>query len=253
MGTATHHLKEINMNKKEELAKRIIVALDVGSREEALILIGQLEEVEIFKMGLRLFTAEGPSLSKEIKTSNKKVFLDLKLHDIPNTVAGAVKVAVRYGVHMLTLHSSGGREMMERAADAAKEEAEKEGMEKPLLLAVTVLTSLKSEQLNEIGMTPDPARQVIKLAKLAREAGTDGLVCSPQEIEIVKQEIGKDFLVVAPGIRPSWAAAQDQKRIMTPSLAFQKGADYLVIGRPIIKAASPQKAFLRIVEESNHT
>jgi orotidine-5'-phosphate decarboxylase len=240
------------MNKKEELAKRIIVALDVGSREEALLLIGQLEDVEIFKMGLRLFTAEGPSLLNEIKTSGKKIFLDLKLHDIPNTVAGAVKVAVRYGAHMLTLHSSGGREMMERAADAAKEEAEKRGTEKPLLLAVTVLTSLKSEQLHEIGMTADPARQVIKLAKLAREAGVDGLVCSPQEIELVKQEIGKDFLVVAPGIRPSWAAAQDQKRIMTPSLAFQKGADYLVIGRPIIEAASPQKAFLRIVEESEY-
>ena len=179
------------MSKKEELAKRIIVALDVGSREEALSLVRQLDDVEIFKIGLQLFTAEGLPLLEEIKTSRKKVFLDLKLHDIPNTVAGAVKVAVRYGVHMLTLHSSGGREMMERAADAAKEEADKEGTEKPLLMAVTVLTSLKSEQLHDIGMADDPAKQVIKLAKLAREAGADGLVCSPQEIEIVKREVGK--------------------------------------------------------------
>lgn len=241
------------MSKKTDLAKRIIVALDVGAREEALPLIRQLEGVEIFKVGLKLFTAEGPSLLREIKTLRKKTFLDLKLHDIPNTVAEAVKVAVRHGAHMLTLHSSGGGEMMERAVESAKREAEKEGKDKPLLLAVTILTSLRNDQLREIGMAADTFTQVLRLARLARGAGVDGVVCSPQEIEIIKKEMGKDFLVVVPGIRPSWAVAHDQKRIMTPSLAIQKGADYLVIGRPIIEASSPQKAFLEILSELNNS
>lgn len=237
------------MSKTTDLAKKIIVALDVDTREQALSLIRQLERAEIFKVGLKLFSAEGPSLLRELKALRKKIFLDLKLHDIPNTVAEAVKVAVRHGVYMLTLHSSGGREMMERASDSAAEEAEKEGREKPFLLAVTILTSLKDEQLKEIGMEANTFKQVLKLTSLAKEAGVEGIVCSPQEIEIVKKEFGRDFLVVAPGIRPSWAAAHDQKRILTPTLAIQKGADYLVIGRPIIEADSPQKAFLKIVEE----
>lgn len=237
------------MNKKEDFAKRIIIALDVGNRGEALSLVNQLEGVEIFKVGLKLFTAEGPSLLGKIKALGKKVFLDLKFHDIPNTVAEAVKVGVRYGVHMLTLHSSGGREMLEKAVASAAAEADKEGVEKPLLLAVTVLTSLKSDQLREIGMTDDTFLQVLRLAKLSKEAGVGGVVCSPQEIEIVKKETGRDLLVVAPGIRPLWAAAHDQKRIMTPSLAIQKGADYLVIGRPITESPSPQEAFLKILSE----
>ncbi len=237
------------MNEEMDLAKRIIVALDVASREEALPLIRQLEGIEIFKVGLKLFTAEGPSLLKEVKILRKKIFLDLKLHDIPNTVAEAVRAAVRHGAHMLTLHSSGGREMMEKAVEAAAEEAEKEGSDKPLLLAVTILTSLKDDELQEIGMPADTFKQVLRLAKLAQEAGVDGVVCSPQEIEIIRKEIGKDLLVVVPGIRPSWAVAHDQKRIMTPSLAIQKGADYLVIGRPIIASPSPQEAFLKILDE----
>jgi len=237
------------MNNNIDLAKRIIVALDVGSREEALPLIRQLEGVEIFKVGLKLFTAEGPSLLREVKILRKKIFLDLKLHDIPNTVAEAVKAAVKHGAHMLTLHSSGGREMMEKAVEAAEKEAEKEGTDRPLLLAVTILTSLKGDELQEIGMPADTSTQVLRLAKLAREAGVDGIVCSPQEIEIIRKEIGKDLLVVVPGIRPSWAVADDQKRIMTPSLAIQKGADYLVIGRPIIAAPSPQEAFIKILDE----
>jgi orotidine-5'-phosphate decarboxylase len=237
------------MNKKMDLAKRIIVALDVGSRDEALPLIRQLEEVEIFKVGLKLFTAEGPSLLRKVKILRKKIFLDLKLHDIPNTVAEAVKAAIKHGAQMLTLHSSGGLEMMKKAVEAAEKEAEREGTDKPLLLAVTILTSLKDDELQEIGMTADTSKQVLKLAKLAQEAGVDGVVCSPQEIEIIRKEIGKDLLVVVPGIRPSWAVAHDQKRIMTPSLAIQKGADYLVIGRPIIAAPSPQEAFLKIMNE----
>jgi len=237
------------MEKKEDLKKRIIVALDVAKKKDALSLVGKLKEAEIFKIGLELFTAEGPSLLEEIKRRRKKIFLDLKYHDIPNTVAGAIRAALRHDVQMLTLHSSGGREMMAKAAATASEEAEKERKARPLLLAVTVLTSLKDEQLRELGMMGDVSRQVLCLAKQAAEAGMDGVVCAPQEIEIIKKEFGKDFLVVTPGIRPSWAASHDQKRIMTPAEAVQKGADYLVIGRPIIEASSPKKAFLQIVEE----
>lgn len=239
------------MSRTEELRKKIIVALDVSSKEQALTLIRQLEGVEIFKVGLKLFTAEGPSLLKDIKTLGKKIFLDLKLHDIPNTVAEAVKAAVRHGIEMLTLHSSGGMEMMDRASGSAAAEAEKLGVAKPILLAVTVLTSLRTEDLHDIGILSDALPQVLRLARLARRAGMEGVVCSPHEIEIVKKEIGKDFLVVVPGIRPSSTAADDQKRILTPSLAFEKGADYLVIGRPIIEAPSPQEAFLRIVGKLN--
>jgi orotidine-5'-phosphate decarboxylase len=149
----------------------------------------------------------------------------------------------------MTLHTSGGKEMMIRAVDTASEEAAKLGIERPLLIGVTVLTSLKAEHLQAIGMTPDTEAQVLKLAQLALEAGLDGVVCSPQEIELVKGECGREFLVVAPGIRPVWAAANDQKRILTPSQAIRKGADYIVIGRPIIKDQNPQNAFRKICEE----
>ncbi len=228
------------------------MALDVGSEEQALALVRELDKAEIFKVGFQLFTAEGPSLLRKIQKMRKKVFLDLKLHDIPNTVAETVKVAVKHGAHMLTIHSSGGREMMERAVEAAATEAQKEGKEKPILLAVTILTSFKNGELREIGMAADTSSQVLRLAKLAQEAEMDGLVCSPQEIDIVRKEIGPELLLVVPGIRPSGASADDQKRIMTPPLALAKGADYLVIGRPIIEALSPREAFLRIVEELNH-
>ena len=237
------------MEHQKHLAKKIIVALDVDTEEEALGLLEQLPESEVFKVGLKLFTARGPSLFEKLQSQNKKVFLDLKLHDIPNTVAGAVGVGTRYGVFMMTLHTSGGKEMMERAADAAAEEATKLGIERPLLVGVTVLTSLKSEHLLTVGVKSDTEEQVLRLAGLAEEAGLDGVVCSPHEIDLVKGEYGREFLVVAPGIRPAWAAAQDQKRIMTPSKAVQKGADYIVIGRPIIKDPSPRNAFKKILEE----
>ena len=239
------------MEHQENLGKKIIVALDVDTEEEALRLTEQLPESEVFKVGLKLFTAKGPSLFEKLQSQNKKVFLDLKLHDIPNTVAGAVSVGTRHGVHMMTLHASGGKEMMERAADAAAEEATKLGIEQPLLVGVTVLTSLKAEHLRTIGIESDTEEQVLRLAGLAQEAGLDGVVCSPQEIEIVKREYGLEFLVVAPGIRPAWAAAQDQKRILTPAQAVSKGADYIVIGRPIIKDPNPRNAFQKILEELN--
>ena len=234
---------------EDDLKKKIIVALDMKNREDAVAAVSRLKDARTFKIGLELFTAEGPALFKKLKVLRKGIFLDLKLHDIPNTVAGAVRSAVRHGVQMMTIHASGGREMMTRAVEAARKTAEAEKVEKPLLLAVTVLTSLKSVELDEVGMDPDLAGQVLRLAGLAKSAGMDGVVCSPQEIEIIRQEYGRDLLIVAPGIRPAWAAAQDQKRIMTPAEALRKGADYLVIGRPITGAASPQEAFARIVEE----
>ena len=234
---------------KDNKAEKIIIALDVSNKEEALSLVRQLKDTIIFKVGLQLFTIEGPSLVKNLHDLGKKVFLDLKLHDIPNTVAGAVRMGVRVGVHMMTLHASGGKEMMASAARAAKEEAESAGKKSPLLLAVTVLTSLKDEQLKDIGIGAGTERQVLNLAELALQSGIKGIVCSPKEIEVIKKTYKKGLAVVAPGIRPKWAAAQDQKRILTPALALQKGADYLVIGRPITQAPSPHDAFLRILDE----
>ena len=228
---------------------RIIIALDVKTREEALSLVQELPDAEIFKVGLTLFASEGPSLLKDIQNHGKKIFLDLKLHDIPHQIAGAVKAGMGYGVYMMTLHASGGREMMARAAEAAEQEMLQSSRTKPLLLAVTILTSLKGEQLRDIGMEDRVDDQVLRLARLAKENGMDGVVCSPQEIDLIKKEFGQDFLVVSPGIRPLWAAAQDQKRILTPREAIKKGVDYMVVGRPITKADSPSEAFQRIVDE----
>ena len=179
----------------------------------------------------------------------KRPFLDLKYHDIPNTVAGAVRSATRKGVHMLTLHTSGGKEMMAAAARVAQEESARTGKERPILLGVTVLTSLKDEELRRIGFAHAVADQVLRLAVLAKDSGLDGVVCSPHEIEIIKRECGGDFLVVTPGIRPVWAAAQDQKRIMTPAEAIGKGADFLVIGRPITGARDPRAATRAILHD----
>ena len=236
------------MEKKTDMAKRIIVALDVDTKEEALNLINQLQRTDIFKVGLELFIAEGPSLLQGIRRLGKKVFLDLKLHDIPNTVAQAVRMGIKHGAHMITLHSSGGVGMMAAAAEAARKG--KEGA-RPVLLAVTILTSLKDEDLDRIGMVASAAEQVLRLAALAKEAGMNGVVCSPQEIGLIRREFGEEFLVVTPGIRPSWAFLYDQKRPMTPRLAIEKGADYLVVGRPIIEASSPTEAFLKICAELN--
>lgn len=237
------------MERHHSLKEKIIVALDVGTGQEAIALVSELKDAPVFKIGMELFTAEGPRLLEEISRFRKKVFLDLKYHDIPNTAAGAVRSAASLGVHMLTLHTSGGKEMMARAAEAAAQEAAKLGKSRPYLLGVTVLTSLKEAELKEVGISASVAEQALRLASLAREAGLDGAVCSPQEIEIIKRELGRDFLVVTPGIRPAWSESHDQKRIMTPAEALEKGADYLVIGRPITGAPSPHRAFLKILEE----
>jgi orotidine-5'-phosphate decarboxylase len=232
-----------------ENRNRIIIALDVQTQEEGIALVSKLRDARTFKVGLELFTAEGPAFFKKLKALRKDVFLDLKLHDIPNTVAGAVRSAFRHGVQMMTIHTSGGREMMAKAAETARQVSIELGRPKPVLLGVTVLTSLKGADLAEVGVTADVAAQVLRLAGLAKAAGLDGVVCSPQEIDVLRKEFGRDLVIVTPGIRPLWAAAQDQKRIMTPAEAVAKGADYLVIGRPITGAPSPQEAFLKVVEE----
>jgi orotidine-5'-phosphate decarboxylase len=242
-------LEVIIMIHPPDFKKRVIIALDVETKDQGLSLVRDLDEAQVFKVGLELFTAEGPPLLEEIRALGKSVFLDLKLHDIPNTVAEAARIGVRHGATMMTIHTSGGADMMAKAAEVARGESEKRGTPKPFLLGVTVLTSLKSEDLAAIGMVPDTTAQVLRLAALAKKAGLDGVVCSAQEIEIVRREVGPAFLIVTPGIRPAWAAAQDQKRIMTPAEAIQKGSDYLVIGRPITQAASPKEAFSKIVEE----
>lgn len=230
-------------------ADRIIIALDAQTKEEGIDLVSRLKDARTFKVGLELFTAEGPALFRKLKALRKAIFLDLKLHDIPNTVSGAVRSAFKHGVQMMTLHASGGREMMARAAETARQVAGETGRPKPLLLGVTVLTSLKGADLEEVGQSAEVSSQVLRLAGLAKAAGLDGVVCSPQEIEVLRREFGPELAIVTPGIRPVWAAAQDQKRIMTPAEALAKGADYLVIGRPITGALSPNEAFLRIVEE----
>ncbi|OGD13707.1 MAG: orotidine 5'-phosphate decarboxylase [Candidatus Aminicenantes bacterium RBG_16_66_30] len=230
-------------------ADRIIIALDVQTKEEGIALVSRLKDARTFKVGLELFTAEGPALFRKLKALRKDIFLDLKLHDIPNTVSGAVRSAFKHGVQMMTIHTSGGREMMAKAAEVAREIARESGRPKPVLLGVTILTSLKGADLEEVGQGSDVASQVLRLAGLAKAAGMDGVVCSPQEIEVLRKEYGRELAIVTPGIRPVWAAAQDQKRIMTPAEAVAKGADYLVIGRPITGAPSPNEAFLRVVEE----
>jgi orotidine-5'-phosphate decarboxylase len=230
-------------------ADKIIIALDVPTRKDALALVAGLPEAKLFKVGLQLFTAEGPGLIEALQEQGKDVFLDLKMHDIPNTVAGAVRMAVRRGVSFLTLHASGGGDMLAAAVEAAREESRLSGKKTPRLLAVTVLTSLKDSHLREIGFSSGAADQVRRLARLAREAGVDGVVCSPLEITLVRSDAPTGFLVVTPGIRPSWAAAQDQKRILGPAEALSRGADYLVVGRPVIAADSPAQAFRRICDE----
>lgn len=230
------------MHKTPEL----IVALDVKDLATAAALVEQLyPTVTLFKVGVQLFTAEGPRAVEVVMQRGGQVFLDLKLHDIPNTVAGAVREAARIGAVMCTLHASGGRSMLQAATEAVAQSGS------PMrLLAVTVLTSLDSRGLEEAtGSGLDLPQQVVRLASLAREAGLDGVVASPHEITLLRAALGPSMLIVTPGIRPTWASADDQSRFMTPQEAVMAGADYLVIGRPITAAPDPVKATRRILDE----
>lgn len=224
---------------------RILVALDVESREAALGLADRLRgEVGGFKVGSRLFTAEGPSMVRALVERGDKVFLDLKFHDIPNTVATAVAAATHLGVWMVNVHAGGGTAMMRAAGDAAREAAARRGTAPPLVIAVTVLTSMNQPALHEVGVVIDVMDQVLRLAELTKEAGLDGVVASPLETRAIRARCGSGFTIVTPGIRGGTAAdaKNDQERTMAPAEAVAAGASYLVVGRPVIAAADPLAA-----------
>ena len=231
--------------------ERLIVALDVDSVEEAEGLVFRLQDhVGVFKVGMQLFNSEGPDVVRRIQNSGGRVFLDLKLHDIPNTVGQASAVLTRQRVFMFNVHTAGGAEMMKKAVAQTRQEAADIGIPLPLLIGVTVLTSINQDILeNEMGVARSVEEQVVHWAKLAKESGLNGVVASPKEIRAIRAACGNDFLIITPGVRPAWAAVNDQKRVMTPKEAVEAGASYLVVGRPITGAADPVEAAKRIVEE----
>jgi orotidine-5'-phosphate decarboxylase len=222
---------------------QLIIVLDVDAREEALRVVDLCGDALYYKIGAQLFTRCGPAIVREVQDRGKKVFLDLKYHDIPNTVAKAAKAAADLGVALLTIHAAGGRRMIEAARQAV------EGTE-TRLLAVTVLTSLSDEMLkSEIGLQETTAVAVPRLAKLAIESGAHGIVSSPQEITQVRDAVGLKPIIVTPGIRPSWAAKDDQVRTLSPREAAEAGANFIVVGRPILKHDNPAEAVKTILEE----
>lgn len=224
---------------------KIFIALDVDTRDEALEIVSDLRGLgACFKIGKQLFTAQGPDLVREIVKMGEDVFLDLKYHDIPNTVAKAGLAAADLGVKVFNVHASGGRKMME----AVRAELNKL-QNPPMVIAVTVLTSMSDEDLKETGIPSTSAEQVRRLAILAKESGMDGVVASPLEIEIIRKACGPDFRIITPGIRPSSSSTDDQKRISTPASALRSGSDYLVIGRPVTAASDRKKAYLDILSE----
>jgi orotidine-5'-phosphate decarboxylase len=230
------------------IREKIVVALDVNTRSEALTIVDQLKHrVGMFKIGSQLFSSEGPQLVREIVGNGEKVFLDLKYHDIPNTVAGAASAATRMGVSIFNVHASGGKEMMEAAARAATETASSEGIDRPIVLGVTVLTSIDSAILNTVGIDDSAETHVLRLAELAKESGLDGVVASTLEIRAIRKRISDDrFVLLIPGIRPG-KQDDDQKRTSTPIEALRAGANYLVIGRPITEAPDPVYAVEEII------
>lgn len=224
---------------------KIIVALDYPDAASALALVHRLQpELCRLKVGKELFTAAGPQLIEQLQQRGFEVFLDLKFHDIPNTTAQACKAAAALGIWMVNVHALGGKRMLEAAREAlANVES------RPKLIAVTVLTSMAQDDLQGIGISESPAQMVSRLAQLAHDSGLDGVVCSAQEASILRQQCGKDFCLVTPGIRPANAAANDQSRIMTPRAALESGASYLVIGRPITQAPDPLQALQEISQD----
>jgi orotidine-5'-phosphate decarboxylase len=223
--------------------ERLIVALDVNTREAALKLISTLRpRVRRYKVGLELFTACGPALVREIPAGGGQVFLDLKLHDIPNTAARAAVEAARIGVGMFTIHLAGGLMMARRVADEVEACSQIYRIPRPQILGVTVLTSLAAHDLEQVGVTRPVEEQVAALAALAKQAGLDGVVASAREVRQVREAIGPDMVIVTPGVRPQGADADDQARTMTPAEAMEAGADYIVVGRPIRDAADPRAA-----------
>lgn len=224
---------------------RLIVALDFPNQAKALALVSVLSNaVSTYKIGLQLYTAEGPGIVRAVAATGAKIFLDLKLHDIPNTVAKAVAAAGELGVQMLTVHLSGGRPMLEAAVEARSPNL--------ALLGVTVLTSATLETLTETGVNSGIEEQVLRLAELGKKSGIDGLITSPHEVRALRERLGDQMKLITPGVRPSWATANDQKRFTTPNEALKSGADYLVIGRPITADPEPRAAVERLLEEIAH-
>jgi orotidine-5'-phosphate decarboxylase len=232
---------------------QLLVALDVDTVAEARALAEQLRGVAGgFKIGSRLFTSEGPGIVEDFAARGERVFLDLKFHDIPNTVSGAVAAATRLGVWMVNVHASGGGAMMRAAGDAAHQEAARVSRPVPLVIAVTMLTSLDQRTLTDIGMAEGMTAQVGRLAALSEASGLDGVVASPQEIDLIRRRCGRQFVIVTPGIRSATDVKGDQSRTMTAAEALASGATYLVVGRPIIGAPDPRAAAERIVAECHN-
>ena len=229
----------------------LVVALDVPRAEEALRFVDQLRGLAgMFKVGKQLFTAAGPEIVRRIRGLGEEVFLDLKFHDIPNTVASAGIEAARLGVRIFNVHALGGRDMMLRTADAVREASEREGLTRPMILGVTVLTSHTQASLDEIGIGRTIEEEVASLARLCAVSGMDGVVASPLEIRAVRQAVDRpDFVVLVPGVRPAGSSANDQSRVMTPREAIDAGASFIVVGRPIIADKDPVGAARRIMEE----
>jgi orotidine-5'-phosphate decarboxylase len=235
---------------KMRIANPIIFALDVGSWTEAQRFVAELKDwVWGFKIGKELFTWVGPKVVDMVKKRGGKVFLDLKYHDIPATVAKASAMATRLGVSMFNLHTLGGMEMMRAAVEASREVAQQEGLSPPLLLGVTVLTSLRGGDLEAVGITRPLEEEVVQLASMAQQAGLNGVVASPLEIKPLREVCGEELMIVTPGVRPHRGPRHDQARVMSPHEAVEAGADYVVIGRPIRDAADPLKATQAILQE----
>lgn len=240
-------------DRKPKNKDRIIVALDVETADEAGEIINELRgEVGAFKIGLQLFTAAGASFVREAVSAGNKIFLDVKFHDIPSTVSKAAIEVARFGVWMFNVHALGGAEMMRRTTEAVGEFCERENLEKPKIIGVTVLTSSNRETLRQIGIEAETGEQVLKLARLTAESGLDGVVASPLEVDLIRRNVeNKDFLVVTPGIRSGNAETfDDQKRVTTAGEALAAGANYLVIGRPITQAEDRVAAVRKILEET---
>lgn len=230
--------------------QRLIFALDVSSLEEARIWTDRLRgQVGMFKIGKQLFTRCGPEVVRLVQAGGTGVFLDLKYHDIPNTVAMAGREALRLGVRMFNVHALGGLEMMSRLVAEIDEACPRGNPQRPILIAVTILTSATAETLRAVGIDRPVEVMVAKLARLAKDAGMDGVVASPQEVPLIRAACGEDFLIVTPGVRPASASLNDQKRVMTPGDALRAGADYLVVGRPISAAEDPAAAANLILKE----
>ncbi len=229
---------------------RLIVALDVHTMEDAKSLVDELgESVSYYKVGMELFYSVGAPVVSYLKEKGKKVFLDLKLHDIPNTVAGGLCSLMGLGADILNVHAGGGYAMMKKSAEALHAAAEEQGMECPKLIAITVLTSISPEEWRRMGHTSEIGDQVLRFAGLAKEAGLDGVVASPQEAAAIREACGADFLIVTPGIRPAGASLDDQNRIATPAAALRNGATHLVVGRPIRAAEHPREAAEKMIKE----